>query len=899
MTKHYFKLLFFLLFVNQLISQQKVLWSSIDEAKIGITTSQIKPNVKKFKTFQLEYKDLKRNLVDAPNKKVAIKRSNMIVKFPDAKGNIISFYVKEMPVMHPSLAKKYPNNRSYVGVGVEDNSLKVRFSINEQGLHAIIVDKERKVQYIDPASTDKKYYRVYQRKDMDFELNKFQCLTKNMQTAKKSSGELKTPNDKKLRTYRLALAATGEYSEFHINRAGLGSGATEAEKKAAVLAAMTTAMTRVNAVYENDLAIHMQLVANTDDLIYLDADTDPYSNNSGETMLGENQTTCDNVIGTANYDIGHVFSTGGGGVASRASVCLGSRKAKGVTGSLNPVSDQFYFDFVAHEMGHQMGANHTFNGDDCATGSINNETAVEPGSGSTLMAYAGLCSPQNVQSHSDLYFHIVSIDEIWNNITVAPGSCANLTGISGNLNAPTVIAGNDFIIPKSTPYILKGQGSDADGDPISFCWEQIDAEITAVPPSENSVAGALYRSVNPKTSGNRYLPELSTVVNGAISSTWEVTPSVARDMNFKLTVRDNNTEVGQVASDDLKVTITDAAGPFKVTSQNMDDLVWDKNTSESITWDIAGTNSNGINVSHVNILMSTDGGRTFPISLLSNTPNDGSQKITVPNTEASKCFVMVEAKGSFFYAVNSKVFSIGEFNEVCNDFDATGLPSDIPDNDPAGLTSSISIAEDLAIEKITVKVKINHTYISDITITLESPNGTIVELLSAACDSSNDIDVIFDDAGSEITCSFSPPAVSGTIKPTQALFAFNGESSSGAWKLNVVDGADQDTGNLESWSMEICTSEPVLEVNNYVFNNFKVYPNPSNGIFNVEFNSKNTSDVEIKLFDITGRNILKRVFKNNSTMFNERINIQHISSGVYILQVKRGNEISSQKLQIN
>ncbi|RLD85693.1 MAG: hypothetical protein DRJ07_02515 [Bacteroidetes bacterium] len=899
MTKHFIKFLFLLLFINPLFSQQKNIWSSIDESEIENRDLQIKPNIKKYKTFQLEYSDLKRDLVNAPKKNIVVRNSDLIVKFPDENGKITSFLVKEMPVMHPDLAKKYPNNRSYLGVGVDDASLKVRFSLNEQGLHAMIVGNDRKVKYIDPLPNNKKYYRVYKRDDLDFEKNKFQCLTKNMQTAKKISEQFKTPNDKKLRTYRLALAATGEYSEFHINLAGLGSGATEAEKKAAVLAAMTTAMTRVNAVYENDLAITMQLVANTDDLIYLDADTDPYSNNSGETMLGENQITCDNVIGTANYDIGHVFSTGGGGVASRASICTGS-KAKGVTGSLNPVSDQFYFDFVAHEMGHQMGANHTFNGDEgnCSGANRVDETAVEPGSGSTLMAYAGLCSPQNVQSHSDLYFHIVSIDEIWNNITVGSGSCANLTGISGNFNAPTVIAGNDFIIPKSTPYILKGQGSDADGDPISFCWEQIDNEITTVPPSENSVVGASYRSVNPKTNGNRYLPELSTVVNGAISSTWEVTPAVARDMNFKLTVRDNNTEAGQVASDDLKVTITDAAGPFKVTSQNMDDLVWDKNTSESITWDIAGTNSNGINVSHVNILMSTDGGRTFPISLLSNTPNDGSQKITVPDTEASKCFVMVEAKGSFFYAVNSKVFSIGEFNEVCKVFDAADTPEDIPDNDPEGLISNIDITEDLNVESVTVSVKINHTYTSDITLTLESPNGTIIELLSGACDSSDDIVVTFDDTGTDINCSFNAPAISGIIKPAQALFAFKGESSNGVWKLKVVDGAEADTGNLQSWSLKICTSEPVLGVNNYVFNNFKVYPNPSNGIFNIEFNSKNTSDVEINLYDIMGRTILRKVFKTTSSTFKERIVTQNISSGIYILQVKRGNETSSQKLHV-
>ena len=899
MTKHYFKFLLFLLFINQLSAQQKNLWSGIDEAKIENSHVQLKHQVKKYKTFQLEYADLKRGLINAPNKSIAIKQSNLIVNFPDEAGNIISFLVKEMPVMHPDLAKKYPNNKSYIGIGVHDSSKKIRFSINEEGLHAMIIGNDRKVQYIDPASNDKKYYKVYKRDDMDFDLRAFQCLTNNIPSLKKESLVKKVSFDLKLRTFRLALAATGEYSQFHIDRAGVGSG-TDTEKKAAVLAAMTTAMTRVNAVFENDLAITMQLVANTDNLIYLDASSDPYTNDNGEVMLSQNQTTCDNVIGSVNYDIGHVFSTGGGGVAKRASICTAS-KAKGVTGSLYPIGDLFYFDFVAHEMGHQLGANHTFNGDsgNCEGGNRNDETAFEPGSGTTLMAYAGLCSPQNVQSHSDLYFHIVSVNEIWSNIVSGNGTCANITNLSDNLNIPTVNAGIDFVLPKSTPYILKGQGNDADGDPISFCWEQMDNEITDIPPKETSVTGALYRSVNPKTNGKRYLPELSTVINGNLSSTWEVTPAVAREMNFKLTVRDNNAEAGQMASDDLKVTVTDAAGPFSVTSQNITGLVWEENTSETIIWDVAGTTSNSINVSKVNILMSMDGGRTFPVVLLENTPNDGSQTITVPNTPAAKCFIMVEAVNSFFYAINTKVFSIGEFSEVCETYNATDIPAPIPDNNPNGLVSSINLTEDLEIEKVLVSVNINHSYVSDITLTLESPNGTVVELLSGACDASNDIDVTFDDAGNDLICSSGTPVISGEVKPSQTLFAFNGESSDGTWKLKVVDGAKDDQGSLESWSFEICTSEPVLQVNNYVFNNFRVYPNPSNGIFYIKFNSRNTSNVEINLFDIMGRNIYKKIFNHNSSLFNESVELQDIASGIYILQVKRGNEISSQKLQIN
>ena len=904
MIKNYIKLLSFLilLFANQLSAQQKNIWAKIDEAKISNTVLLRKSKVNKYQTFQLKISELKNDLKNAPDKRIVLKRSNFIIQFPDENGKMVSYRVKEAPVMHPDLAKKFPNNRSYIGVGEEDNSIKIRFSVNELGLHAVILGKDRRVQYIDRITRDNKNYRVYFRKDMDFENYEFQCFTKSLETLKKSSLGLKVANDKKIRTFRLALASTGEYSQFHIDQAGVG-GSSDAVKKATVLAAMTTAMTRVNALFENDLAITMQLVANNTDIIFLDPLTDPYTNDDGGTMLDENQAECNTTIGVANYDIGHVLSTGGGGVASLASACLTS-KARGVTGSSVPTGDNFYFDFIAHEMGHQFGANHSFNGDDgnCAGNNRNDPTAVEPGSGSTIMAYAGLCESQNVQSHSDLYFHIISIDEIWTNITVGNSTCGTATDLNMNLNVPIANAGNDFTIPISTAYKLKGQGSDADNDPISFCWEQIDNEITVVPPSETSLGGALYRSINPTLNPDRSLPDLSTLINGNISSKWEVTPSVAREMNFKLTVRDNNPEAGQVASDDVKVTVTDAAGPFVVTSQNTVDLVWTKNTTETITWDVAGTTGNGINVSDVNILLSTDGGKTFNTTLESNTPNDGTHIVNVPDTSASKCFVMIEAVGNFFFALNAVSFSIGEFNETCNSYDAeipAGSPLPIPDNDPNGLTSSITVADNYNIEKVKVTVNITHTYVGDLTLTLESPSGKITELVSGACSNGEDIDVVFDDNGGDLNCAVTAPAISGTIKPSQELSNFIGENSSGTWKLKIEDGAPDDNGSLVSWSLELCTSEPVLGINTYVFSDFKVYPNPSDGNFNVEFSSKNTSDVDIILFDLLGRKIAQKTYKTKFNSFKENLNMNHISSGIYILQVKRGNKISSQKLRIN
>lgn len=901
MVKKYFGLLFFILVLisTTALAQESNPWSRSDEAKIAKSGIRKKTPVKKYQSYTLRKEELSGLLQMAPAEKTPLQKSEFLLPFPDKEGKMTVYRVKEASVMHPDLAKQYPDNRSFTGVAVDDPYQRIRFSMNEVGLHAMITRADRSVQYIDPITEDQLHYRVYDRKDLEGETD-FQCLLSTTEEELKTEAN-KLANDKRLRTYRLAIAATGEYSQFHIAANGAGN-RTPAQQKAVVLAAITTAMTRVNAVFENDLAMTMQLVPNNADLIFLDPNTDPYTNDDGSAMLDENQTTCDQVLGPGNYDIGHVFSTGGGGVASLGGACNVGFKARGVTGSVFPVGDNFYFDFVAHEMGHQFGANHTFNGTDgnCAGDNRNDATAVEPGSGSTLMAYAGLCGSQNIQSHSDLYFHIVSIEEIWTNVTSGTSTCAETSALTTNRNVPVASAGPDFTIPAGTPYALKGSGSDADNDPITFNWEQVDNQITAVPPSGTSTGGALYRSFEPSTEPIRYMPQMSTLINGEISSTWEVTPLVSRQMNFKLTVRDNNPEAGQVTSDALRVTVTDAAGPFVVTSQATAGLVWKENSTETITWNVAGTTGNGIGVSRVNIRLSTDGGKTFTTVLASNTPNDGSQNITVPNIKASRCYIMVEAVGNFFFALNQQYFSIGEFNEVCNSIPATDTPIDIPDNNPAGITSTINIPEDYSVEKVRVHLEsLVHPYLGDLEISLESPAGTVVELLAGACDSSNDIgDAIFDDEGNDLSCRFSSPAITGVVKPVQPLSALVGESAQGDWKLKVVDGGLADLGELVSWSLELCTSEPVLGVNNYVFDDFKVFPNPSNGLFRLQFRSENTEDVEISVYDVLGRKMMADTYTSQAQYFEQDLDLQHLSGGLYILRAKRGNRISSYKLRI-
>ncbi len=875
-------------------------WSRIDASSVSGSRIQTKVRVERFSGFALNRISIERDLVDVPSRRKSSARAGKLMKFPDKDGRLISFRVKEAPVMSTELARKFPNNRSYVGNATDGSQRKIRFSLNEKGLNAVITGPGYGVQFIEPLTRDKELYRVYDRSELEAS-DPFSCLVDELSEARKEGFQEKLLGDLQLRTYRLAIATTGEYSSFHIGLEGAGL-APEDEQIAVVMSAVTTAITRINAVLENDLAITMELIDNNDDIVYLNPATDPYSNNNGSAMLGENQTNLDNVIGSANYDIGHVFSTGGGGVATLGSACVNGQKARGVTGSSSPIGESFYFDLVAHEFGHQLGANHTFNGDEggCAGSNRNDETAVEPGSGSTLMAYAGLCAPQNVQSQSDLYFHVISIKEIRNNLSQSR-DCAAMSDLTTNLNVPVADAGPDFVIPIGTPFVLKGTGSDGDGDPISYCWEQVDSEITAVPPSGNSTSGALYRSFTPVKEPNRYLPKLSTLTSGSLSSTWEVTPLVDRELNFSLTVRDNNAEAGQSDSDNLRVTVTDAAGPFAVTSQNTEGLVLVPNSREMIQWDVAGTTGNGVNVSSVNIRLSTDGGQTFPVFLASNVPNDGMQMIDVPDSRAPNCFIMVEAVGNFFFALNPKSFSIGEFNEVCTETLAEDLPQSIPDNDLTGITSEIEITEDLLVERLRVHINdLEHTFLGDLDISLESPSGTVVELLSGACNGSeNMVNAIFDDSGVEIECQFPPsPGITGVVRPFQPLSEFTGESTMGIWKLRVVDSWDDDTGVLNDWSLEICNSEPVLSVNNFVFDQFKIFPNPSNGIFRIQFNSENTGDVDVILYDLLGRKVAEQSFSENDNSFDEEVNFGSISSGLYILRVRRGNKLSSQKITL-
>ena len=623
------------------------LWSDLLESGVSYSSERVIIPVS-YRVLKLNTNLLKELLKTAPIEfsSITIKGDAFIV-LPMPDGTFQKFRFWESPTMEPELQNKFPEIRTYTGQGIDDPYATLKMDFTPQGFHAMILSPNGRV-FIDPyAKGEINYYLSYYSKNFLKKDVSFDCEVLNhdeyIEPVANYYESLLTPTGPQLRTYRLANAATGEYTQYHGGTVASG------------LAAVTTSVNRVNGVFEREAAIRMVLVANNNLIIYTNPSTDPYTNNNGSAMLSQNISNLNAVIGSANYDIGHVFSTGGGGIAYLGCVCT-SNKAGGVTGSPNPIGDPFDIDYVAHEMGHQFGANHTFNGNTgSCSGNRNASTAYEPGSGSTIMAYAGICAPQNLQSNSDAYFHTISFDEIVAYTTIGSGnSCAQITS-TGN-NAPNIsVPTGGFYIPKSTPFALTGSATDPNGDALTYCWEEFDLGPAGDPNSPTGDA-PIIRSFNPDTSRIRYVPKLSDLINN--TSTYGVLlPSYSRNLKFRLTVRDNRAGGGGVDRVQVNFTVDGNSGPFVITSPNTS-VSWAGNSEQTVTWNVANTNLSPVNCSAVRILLSTNGGWTFNDTILSSTPNDGSEIITVPNIATNQARLKIEAVNNIFFDISDQNFTI-------------------------------------------------------------------------------------------------------------------------------------------------------------------------------------------------------------------------------------------------
>lgn len=624
----------------------KPIWKTAAQKSDAVVVAN-KTTLNNPRLFSLDLAQLKQRLASAPQRFSAAVKSGVTAAFPNADGQLENFRILESSNMDPALAAKYPDIKSYIGQGVDNPTSTIYLSISPLGLQTMVIRGDQSAEFIEPYTTDLSTYTVYRKSDKAPAAGTFEC--KVAETVQEDLGQnVARPNadDATLRTFRLAMSVTGEYTAYF--------GGT----KALALAAINNSMTRVNGVFEKDFAVRMVLIANNDAVIYTSASTDPYSNAStgaGGAWNSELQNTLTSVIGNANYDVGHLFgaSGGGGNAGCIGCVCVANQKGSGFTspGDGIPQGDNFDIDYVAHELGHQFGANHTFSHSNEGTG-----VQMEPGSGSTIMGYAGITS-KDVQPHSDAYFHAVSIQQVTNNIKNKTCQTNSATGNS----IPTAAAGADYTIPKSTPFMLTGTGTDANGDALTYCWEQFDSQTSTANPSATKTTGVMFRSYTPTASATRYFPRMQSVLTGATTTSGselvvEALASVARTMNFRFTVRDNRAGGSGNNSDDMVVTVNGTAGPFSVSAPNTA-VSYVGGSSQTVTWAVAGTTANGVNCANVDILISTDGGNTWNM-LLAATPNDGTQAVTIPNTPGTQNRIMVKGTNHIFFDVSNTNFTI-------------------------------------------------------------------------------------------------------------------------------------------------------------------------------------------------------------------------------------------------
>ena len=645
--------------------------------------------------------------------KDALSQSSPKITLPLPSGEFVTFQLKATEVMSPGLAARYPNIKTFEGFDVENPHNKGRFDLTPSGFHGMYYYEDAMVMFDPASSSNSDDYVSYYKKDalpITPLISQQQPVEKlNFNPQLSESFEAKALPQRK--RYRLAVSASGEYTAFH--------GGT----KESGLAAIVTMVNRINQVYSTDMNIEFQLVENNDDIIFTNASTDPFENTDGDIDL--NQAVVDDAIGSANYDIGHIVNTAGGGLAAFGSACVNGFKAEGVTGSGNPVNDFFWIDFVSHELGHQLRASHTFsaNSGACSSGTVARDSAYEVGSGSTIMGYASLCGAQDIQSAAHDNFHIRSIDQMTNYLT--SGAIASCGEVLTQSNAePVVDAGANFTIPANTPFTLVGSATDTDGDTLSYSWEQFD--LADYDDLSNTAIGPLFRVFAPMDNGARTFPQLSDVLNGT-TTFGERLPDQAREMNFRLVVRDGN---GGLNDDAMVVTVVNSDG-FSVTAPT-DSTSWN-GAQQTVLWNTGDTESAPVSCEQVNILLSSDSGTNFNTTLVTNTPNDGNQTVTLPTLNTDTARVKVECSNNVFFAVNTGDFSVTSDGNPDNQAPViTGQnPISVDEDASVTLSADMFTIEGDTVDSIAITAGENYT-VEGLTLTPSTNfNGALTVAVTA------------------------------------------------------------------------------------------------------------------------------------------------------------------------
>ncbi|GAA4463620.1 hypothetical protein GCM10023093_12510 [Nemorincola caseinilytica] len=671
-----------------------------------------------------------------------------IISIPMPDGTRRDFRVWETPMMDEHMSALYPDIKTFTGEAVNDKRVTAKFDFTLFGFHSAIFD-DRDVAFIDPYDGyTNEYYIVHYKSNEERPYSqRMVCGVHGSMNEPQPGGELMpqktapalpgtdlkdlhlhgmpvdlhntdgstplttgdhgmaalTTNGATLRTYRLALSADHFYCQA----------APAAATIPTCLSKMTTSMNRVNGVYNREIAVQLNFVTNENLLIWPTATgssngNDPFNlvDSDGPSCLDTNQSVCDARIGSANYDVGHVFTTGGGGIAAVGVPCLNGQKARGVTGTSSPVGDAFDIDYVCHELGHQFGSGHTYNNnlDGACGGNASASQAYEPGSGVTIMDYAGICNPDNVQSNSSPYFSASSLERIQAELTqTGPGGGSTCAVNTTTSHTPATIAGfiATYNIPYKTPFELTsptavGSGTDT---AMTYGWFQWNLGDFGKRFNQTFFNGPIFRSYQPAYTETRIFPTLSNVLSGVLVNSGEKAPDTARYLTFKTVIRNIAGGLGcfRIPDDTIHINaIATGAGNgyrgFRVTSQNTA-VTYTGGSTQTITWDVVGTNAAPVSAANVDIYMSTDGGNTWPYTI-GTFPNTGTASVSIANpaTTTTQARIKVKGSGNVFFNINSSNFTVnpgpttaaitGTFT-VC-----IGATTDLDDATPGGTWSS-------------------------------------------------------------------------------------------------------------------------------------------------------------------------------------------------------------------
>jgi Metallo-peptidase family M12B Reprolysin-like/Calx-beta domain len=749
--------------VNAADADNPRLWQLADQDNLPARGARLL-TPEKYLVFRLNSFSLERYTREMPLEFTNEARmKNVVIELPMPDGTLQRFQIEDSPVLAPHLATDFPEWRTFQGYGIDDATATARLDWTDSGFHGYVLTNRGTV-YIDPLQeNDKENYLVYYKHEYgrpqagDFKCGVDDLMSKLAPVAESASPDaVQFAYGTQLKTYRIAVATTGEWSR------GTTASTDPQTVRTAALAALTTGINRLDGIFRREAAATFQIVNppitnDATNIIFDDPATDPYNNTDAEAQLNINQTTIDARVGAANYDVGHLYGTGGGGVASSPSICS-PQKAEGYSARAGFYGDPFTVDYVAHEIGHQFGGSHTYNNVDqggaCTTRSTQN--AFEVASGSTIMSYVGICNIRNLQQYVDTgipAFHIRSLTQITTNLNDtsqgAGGSCG--TPVAGAANSiPTVNAGANFTIPRLTPFTLTATGDDSDAADVAnllYSWEQYDLAPSGTGQlgtpalvydvDTDGVQRPLFRAYSPVASPSRTFPSLAFILNPANnvpsgSNTPPLTyqgnhpngapgascqagnecvigenlPSIARTMNFRVAVRDRR---GGIADAGMTVTTVSTSGPFQITTQNTTPTAWAAGSTQTVTWDVVGSDAAPINAANVKISLSTDGGQTFPITLVASTPNDGTQTVTVPNNATAEARIKVEAVGNIFFDINNANFAITGASPGVDVGDARAAERPAGENRPAGEGSidfTISLSAPSA-QPVTVRVSTN------------------------------------------------------------------------------------------------------------------------------------------------------------------------------------------------